>query len=239
MPAALESSRPAADDEQRQVVARVPLAVGNARAVQDRHVIQKRAVAVGRRPKLRQILREQLRVIAIDLRHVRDELRSVVVVRQRMVRFGHADLRVRPGALLLADHERDDARQVGLKRQELQVEHQRQVVFEDRRHALRLFDRRQLDVALLLGSLNAPLDVANRLGVFLDLDLVLRTERPSSGSPACPTPSRECSCAAAIALRAPAAPCCRYRQTASRTPPAGCTPSAAAASGCATRCVCV
>ena len=51
------------------------------------------------------------------------------------------------------------------------------MVFEDRRHALRLLERRQLDVALLLGLLNAPLDVANRLGVFVDLDLVLRSER--------------------------------------------------------------
>ena len=36
------------------------VAVGDARAVQDRHVIEQRAVAVGRRAQLRQILREQL-----------------------------------------------------------------------------------------------------------------------------------------------------------------------------------
>ena len=99
-------------------------------------------------------------------------------MRQRMVRLGHADLRVRAGALFLADHERDDARQVGLKRQELQVQHQRQVIFEDRRHALRLLHRRQLDVALFLGFLNAPFDVTNRFGVFVDLDLILRSELP-------------------------------------------------------------
>ena len=103
------------------------------------------------------------RVIAVDLRHLRDQLGTIVVMRQRMVRFGHADLRIGPRALFLAEHERDDARQVGLERQQLQVEHQREVILEDRRHALRLIDGRQLDVALLLGSLDAPLDVANRL----------------------------------------------------------------------------
>ena len=36
--------------------------------------------------------------------------------------------------------------------------------------------RRQLDVALLLGLLDAAFDVANRVGVFFDLDLVLRPE---------------------------------------------------------------
>ena len=100
---------------------------------------------------------------------LRDQLGHVVVMRQRMMRFGHANLRIRTRALFLADHERDDAREIGLKREELQVEHQRQVIFEDRRRALRLLHRRQLDVALLLGLLNAPLDVANRLGILVDL----------------------------------------------------------------------
>ena len=155
------------------------VAVGDARAIQDRHVVQQRTVAVGRRAELRQVLREELRMIAVDLRHVRDQLGHVAVMRQRMVRLGHANLRVRAGALLLADHERDDARQVGLKRQELQVEHQRQVIFEDRWHALRLLDRRQLEVALFLGFLDAPFDVADRLGVFVDLHLILRAQLPS------------------------------------------------------------
>ena len=97
-------------------------------------------------------------------------------MRQRMVRLRHANLRIRARALFLADHERDDAREIGLKRQELQVQHQRQVIFKDRRRALRLLDRRQFELALFLGSLNAPLNVANRLGIFIDLDLVLRSE---------------------------------------------------------------
>ena len=92
------------------------------------------------------------------------------------MRFRHADLRIRARALLLADHERDDTSQIRLEREELQVEHQRQVILEHRRHTLRLVERGQLDVALLFGLLNPAFDVANGLGVLLDLRLVLRAQ---------------------------------------------------------------
>ncbi len=95
-----------------------------------------------------------------------------------MVRFRHADLRIRPGALLLADHERNHSRQIGLERQELQIHHQRQVIFEDRRRAQRLFERGQLDAAVLLRHLDAAFHVANRIGVFVDLALILRPQFP-------------------------------------------------------------
>jgi hypothetical protein len=52
------------------------------------------------------------------------------------------------------------------------------VIFEDRRDALRLIDCRQLEVTLFLGFLNAPFDVTNRFRVFIDLDLIVRTELP-------------------------------------------------------------
>jgi len=58
------------------------------------------------------------------------------------------------------------------------------MIFEDGRRALRLLHmrqgRRQLDVALFFalffGLLNAALDVANRLGIFVHFDLVARPE---------------------------------------------------------------
>ncbi len=99
-----------------------------------------------------------------------------------MVRLGHADLRIRPRALLLRDHERDDAREIRLERQQLEVEHQGDVILEHRRHALRLIDRRDLQVALLLGLLDAALDVADRFGVLVDLALILGAElAPQAG----------------------------------------------------------
>src|SRR5580765_5547499 len=154
-------------------------------------------------------------------------------MRQRMVRLGHADLRVRPRALLLADHERDDTREVRLERQQLQVEHQREMILEYRRRALRLLDRRQLEVPLLLGFLNTALDVADRFGVLVDLRLVARPELLLEAGElrgdrvedalvlAQPGFARRPIRAAAV-------------RTAVRTPRADSTPSAAAASGCAT-----
>src|SRR5262245_18737284 len=94
-----------------------------------------------------------------------------------MVRFGNADLRIRARALFLADHERDDAREIGLERQQLQVQQQIQVILEDRWNALRLIDGGQLQVPLLLGLLNAALDVADGVRVLVDLGLIFRPER--------------------------------------------------------------
>ncbi len=93
-----------------------------------------------------------------------------------MVRFRHTDLRIGAGALFLPDHEGDDACQVGLKRQELQVEHQREVILEHRRHALWLIERGQLEVALFLGLLDPAFDVTNRFCVLLHLRLVLHAQ---------------------------------------------------------------
>ncbi len=66
----------------------------------------------------------------------------IVVMRERVVRFRHANLRIGPRALLLAEHERNDARQIGLEREHLQIHHQRQVIFKDRRRAQRLLPAR-------------------------------------------------------------------------------------------------
>ena len=52
------------------------------------------------------------------------------------------------------------------------------MIFESGRHALRLLQVGHVHVALGLGHLNAPFDVANRLGIFVDLHLVLRSELP-------------------------------------------------------------
>src|SRR5215470_5193363 len=92
------------------------------------------------------------------------------------MRFGHTDLRIGARALLLADHERDHAGEIGLECEQLQVEHDSEMVFEYRRRALRLLDRRELKVALLLGACDAALDVADGVGVFIHLRAVLRAK---------------------------------------------------------------
>ena len=76
----LEPAGSATDQKNRQVVAGVHGAVGYPRPIEDCHVVQQRAVAVGRRLELLEILREELHVVAVDLGHVRDQLGHIVVV---------------------------------------------------------------------------------------------------------------------------------------------------------------
>ena len=103
----------------------------------------------------------------VDLRQLRQLLGIALVVRDRMMRVGHADLRIGAAAELAAHHERDDARQVALVREHLQVEHQLRVLVEACAGTPgRLIDDGQLSRVLLLGVLDAPLDVANRLEIL-------------------------------------------------------------------------
>ena len=74
-------------------------------------------------------VREQRHVIRVDLRQLRELLRRVLVMRRRVMRLGDADLRIGPRAHLARELERDDARDVGLQREHLQVEHQLRVLF--------------------------------------------------------------------------------------------------------------
>ena len=176
MPSTFEFACAAANEHERQVVARMRIAVRDARAIEDRGVIEQRSITVLRLPQPLEVLAEELGVVRVDFRHALDQRWVVAMMRERVVRFRHADLRVRPCALLLADHERDDAREVRLERQQLQVEHECQVIFEHGRHALWLVHKRQLEVVLLFSTLDATFDVANRLGVLLEATLILRSE---------------------------------------------------------------
>ena len=72
-----------------------------------------------------------------------------------MVRFGHADLRIWPRALLLGDHEGNHAREIGPQREELQIEHERKMIFKDRWRSQWLGHAGKLDIALFFGPLDA------------------------------------------------------------------------------------
>ena len=114
------------------------------------------------------------------------------MVRQLMMRIRDAELRVRPRALLASVHERDDARQVALIRQHLQVVEQLHVLVERVGNADRPIDIRQLAPALLLGLLDAPLDVAQRLEVVADFRVVRRRRASAEAASRGRSPSREC-----------------------------------------------
>ena len=175
MASAADRARAAAHERDRQVVLHVLHAVGDAGAVHDHDVVQQRAVPVGRRREPCDVVREQLAVIGVDPGHRRHPRGLVRVVRQRVVRIRHPDLGVRETALLAGHHEGDDARQVGLVREQLQVEHQPGVFPVARRDAGGPLEERQLVGGLPVGDPQAPLHVAHALDVLVDPVAISRT----------------------------------------------------------------
>ena len=107
----------------------------------------------------------------------------VAVMRQRVMRIGHADLGVGAVAGLARELERDDARDVALQRQHLQVEHQPRVVGVRGRHADRPVEIGQRIVRRRrLGLLDAPLDFADGLEILVDPGAIGRAELRSAGA---------------------------------------------------------
>ena len=154
-----------------------------------------------------------------------------------MVRLGDADLRVGAAAQLAAAHERDDARQIGsgtpAPAGRTSASRARRTSPECRPAARSTGSSL---VALLLGLLDAPLDVADRVEILGELGAVAR-RRGRRCRRATFSRHRVEDAAVVADARAAAPPdrCCRCRRTAARTPRAGCSPSAAASSGCARR----
>ena len=112
------------------------------------------------------------------------------VVRHRVVRFRHADLRVRPVARLARELRAADARDVGLIGEHQQVEQQLHVIVVRLRHAARLSICGSRVGVLLLGQLNPPLDVAHRVQIVADDRLVAATDAPLQAVPVRSTESR-------------------------------------------------
>ena len=83
----------------------------------------------------------------------------------------------RPFCSRAVDHERDHARQVGLKRQELEVVEQLDVRLKPIGHARRSLHVRNLLAALFLGLLDPPLHVAQGLQVVAHLLVVAGSQR--------------------------------------------------------------
>jgi hypothetical protein len=101
----------------------------------------------------------------------------LLMMRDRVMRIGHADLRIRDAAELATQHERDHSSEVGLVGQDLQIAHQPDVLVVGCRDARGMIEDRQFLVALLLGFLDAPLDVADGVQVLDQLHAIARAER--------------------------------------------------------------
>src|SRR5262245_7939935 len=103
-----------------------------------------------------------------NLRNLRDLLRIVAVMTGWMVRFRNADLWIRPIALLARELECDDARDIRLKGQNLQVEHKLRVVGERYKDAHRAIHVGRLVVHRhTLGTLDLTLDLTNTVDILI------------------------------------------------------------------------
>ena len=112
----------------------------------------------------------------VDLRRLLDLLRIALVMRAGVVGIAESQLRIGAAAHLVAHLERDDARHVGLPGENHEIGHQLEVFREDLRSADGAFDLRHLAVALLLGQLHAPLDIAHRVQILVDLAAIRPAE---------------------------------------------------------------
>src|SRR5262244_729606 len=105
-------------------------------------------------------------MVLVDLCDLRYLYRIVAVMTDGVVRVRDADIRIGTIALLASELERDDARDVGLKGQNLEVEHELRVVGERRGDAYRPLEVGRLVVR---HSLLAPLDLAFDLTYALEI----------------------------------------------------------------------
>ena len=94
------------------------------------------------------------------------------MVGHRMVRFGNADFAIGVLAAFAAVHHGDDAREVALQRENLQVEHHLQIFLEEDGDAGRLFDHTGVFVVRLSGAFDALFDFADGVQVLVDLAAV-------------------------------------------------------------------
>src|SRR5262245_11916582 len=104
----------------------------------------------------------------INFRYLRYLFRIVTMMTGWMVRIRDADLRIRTIVVLACELKADDARDIRLKGQNLQVVHQLGMVGERRRNAYRAIDVGHLVVhCRFLRALDFTLDLTNALEILV------------------------------------------------------------------------
>ncbi len=108
--------------------------IADAAAVENERVIEQGAVPFPRGFQLPEEFGEERNMKCVDLGHARDFFRIVAVMRKRVVRIGHADLRVSAIARFARELEGNDAGDIALQCEHLQIEHQSRMVGVSRGH---------------------------------------------------------------------------------------------------------
>src|SRR4051812_1358827 len=111
-------------------------------------------------------------MVLVDLGNLRYLDRIVAVMADRMMRVRDADVGIGTIALLPRELERDDSRDIRLKGQNLEVEHELGVICERRGDAYWAFEIGRL---VLRHRLLAPLDLALHLPYAVDILIEART----------------------------------------------------------------
>ena len=175
MPVAFELPVRAADENVRHVEVQMLIRVAHVGAIHDQRVIEQRALAVGNRLELLGEVRERRHVIAIDV-GVALHLHGIVLMVRRAVESGtdapvgeevalREDIRA-PGQIASAE-QRGHTRDVRAEGQRRQVELQLDVLVERIGNPRRQIDLRNRP-GRLRGKLDAPLDLADFVGVLID-----------------------------------------------------------------------
>src|SRR5207302_11105816 len=122
-----------------------------------------------RRFELLEKLGKERYVESIDFRHPRNFFRIVAMMRQRMMRIRHTRFRISAVARLARELKGDDPRDIALKSQHLQVEHQSGMVRVRGRRAHRPVEVRQWILGnIRLRLLDAPLYLADTIEIVSD-----------------------------------------------------------------------
>src|SRR2546422_3028704 len=148
-------------------------------SVQVHRVIKQRAVAVGSGFQFLEKICEQRYVERIDLGNFRELLWIVAMMTRGMVRVRDADFRIRTVIELARQLEGDDPCDVGLKRQDLQIEQQLRVIGERHRYTNRSL---QIGYGIFrrprLGALDLALDLANAVEVLINATAIGYSHSP-------------------------------------------------------------
>ena len=96
VPTRLQGATPGARQNDREIIVRVPVAVGVTRSVNDHRIVQHRAtVDILRLVQTLQETREMLHVVAVDPRDLPHQVRVIAMMRTIVVSLGDTDLWIR------------------------------------------------------------------------------------------------------------------------------------------------
>src|SRR5690242_15106186 len=189
MASALKIARSPAGHQHWDIHVIMHVGIAHAAAIKVHGMIQQRTGAIRRRLHLSDEIGEQLHMKRIDLGNLGKHFRITAAVRCRVMRIRQADLGIRARAGFASELKRDNARDVALECQYLQIEHQFCVIRISGGNSHRTIQIRQMVAGCLrLGLLYTALYFADGVQIFADLIAVARAELPLEAGNVCRHP---------------------------------------------------